>query len=300
MKPSKSSDELERLFLQTDVPKIDVKDQVLAKITERKKQREAEKVKKKIIVIVAACLVFGVTSAFAAIKVYELKNDKGEVVVQVNKVDQNPGLNHQKTFNEKISEIRESMKPDTAAIVYIASDNPQKIISRIQKPITSSDRAALQTELGTLLTVPAELQGSFVFQEGYVEHMVNYDYKKEEIYQEAERTKQDIIIKEMKVDKKVQRTGATYKNNKGAVRIDIDNFENIKYMSSEAGPDETVEKVQVHGQEAIYHVQKSSDTGQEYKYLEIFNEKANLLYTVSTSFTTVSKEDLLAIAAKLW
>ena len=300
MKRTEPFDEIKQLFDATPVPRIDVKNQVLERVKERKVHREAFRVKKKVISIVAACFVFGVTSAFAAMHVYELKNSDGEVVVQVQKTAEEPVLDHRNTYMEQINQIRESLQPGTAVAAYVVTDNPDKIVSFLQKPVTSDDRSVLQAEAGTLFTFPEELVGGFLFGEGYVEHVVKHDYNKEEMYKEAEQTKKDVIIKQLEVEPDIQRLGATYANSKGEkVILNVDNFANVKYVSSEAGPDDTVETVKVNGMEAIYQVKKLQGSDTEMKSIQIYKEETKLLYEVTTSSTDISKEDLLAIAEKL-
>lgn len=303
MKPTKPFGDVEHLIMDTPVPKIDVKDRVLEKLRERKNQREAVRVKKKIGLIVAACLVFGVTSAYAAMKVYELKNEKGEVVVQINQTAKDPVTSQHKTYGQMLKEVRESVKPGTAVAVYIVPDNPQKIVAFFQKPITSTDRRVIQAEAGNMFAFPADLTGGYTFKEGFVQHMIIHDYKKEDFYKQAEETKKDVIVKELKVEPTIEQLGATYANHKGEVRIRIENFEKVKYVSTEAGPDDTVEKVKVGKREALYHLRKikgaDGKTESMEQSIEYFKDEAKLLYHVWTSSPEITKQDLLAIVEKL-
>lgn len=298
MSPFEQSTDIEEALKQASVPQIDVRKQVMTTIRNNQIQRESVRVKKKVMLIVAACLVFGVTSAYGAIKIFELKNDKGEVVVQINKTENAPVLDHRKTYMEKINKVRESLKPNTAVVVYVATDNPNKKVSLLQKPITSEDRTVLQKEAGNLFTYPSELAGGYLFKSGFVEHLMITDYDKEALYKEAEQTKQDVVIKELKVDPFIQRLGATYEGSKGKITLAIDNFENMKYVSSEAGPDDIVEKVKVRNVDALYFVQKSPDET-EFKRIEFYIDGTKLLYTLTSVDPSVSKEDLLAIAQQL-
>lgn len=296
MKPTQPPDEMKQLFLATPVPQIDIKDQVMEKLHERNRHKEAYRVKRKVALIVAASLVFGVTSAFAAIKVYELKNDKGEAIFKINETAQEQVIEY-KSYDEKLNEIREGLKPGSAVAVYIASnDNPEKMVSVLHTPITSTDRSVIQTEVGKLFAFPAELVGGYSFKNGFVERRVHYDYDEKAMIEEAERTKKDVIVKNLKVDPIVNRTGATYSGSAGEVLISVDNLENTKWISTDASPDETVEKITVGGKEALYHVKKNEQKEIVWKYIVFLKEDANLLLEVKTRSAQVTKEDLLAIA----
>ncbi|MGC5327565.1 hypothetical protein [Brevibacillus sp. SYSU BS000544] len=302
MKPSQPSDEIKKLFQTTSVPKIDVKDQVLQKLYGRNSQKEAHQMKRKMGLIVAACLVFVVTSAFAAIKVYELKNDKGEVVVQVNRTEQNT-VSEPVSYNDKINEVRESLKPGTAVAVYVKSkDNPEKIIRFLQKAIDSTDRSELQSMVGNIFRFPAELVGGYSFTSGYIEHMVNHEVDEEAMRREADETNKDVVIKEIPVDKKIQRMSAAYARGTGEIRLNIDNLEEIQKISSDAGPDVTVEKVMIDQTEAIYHILTIQNQGKEsrvIKYIKFLNNDKKQLFELRTRSADITKEDLVTVAKDL-
>lgn len=303
MKPSQPSDEIKALFLSTSVPQIDVKDQVLQKLHEQKKQKETYRMKRKIGLITAACLVFGVTTAFAAIKVYELKNDKGEVVVQVNRTEQNT-VSGPTSFNEKINEVRKSLKPGTAAAVYVKSkENPEKTIYFVSKAVESADRSEFQSMVGNLFHFPDELVGGYSFKGGFIDQKKNREVVDEEaMYREADETNKDVVIREVPVDKKIERMVATYARDTGEVRLIIENLEGIHNVSTDAGPDVTVEKVKIDHTEAIYHVLTIQNPGQEsevIKYITFLNNDKKQLFELRTGSADITKEDLITMAKGL-
>jgi hypothetical protein len=303
VKRSDSFDEVKQLITDTPVPQIDVKDQVLDRLRERQNKKEEFRVKKRMGLIIAACMVFSVTTAYGAVKVYELKNEKGEVVSQITHTTAEPGEGQHKTYSQLFNEVRESVKPGNAAAVYIVPDNPNKIVSFFQIPITSTDRAVIQKEAGDKFTFPAELAGGFTFKDGSVQHEVIRDYNKEDFYKEAEETKKDVIVKELKVEPTFQLIAGTYSNSKGDVTVRIENFEKVKYSAAEAGPDDTVENVKVGGQEALYQLTnlkgENGSVVRVDKSIQFYKEDKKLMVFVSTSSPDIAKEDLLAIAEKL-
>lgn len=63
--------------------------------------------------------------------------------------------------------------------------------------------------------------------------------------QEAEKDKKEVVVRALPVDPKIQRLSITYNGSKGDVLLLVTNFENMKWISNDAGPNETVEKVTV-------------------------------------------------------
>ncbi|USG65593.1 hypothetical protein NDK47_26420 [Brevibacillus ruminantium] len=303
MKHIEPYDDFEKRLKNTPVPQIHIKDQVLDRLRERNNQKEAVRVKKKIGLIVAACLVFGVTSAYAAVKVYELKNEKGEVISQISHTTEKPVLDKQRTYYELLEEVRETVKPGGAVAVYIVPDNPQKRISFFQKPMSFEDRSAFLESVGGGLTFPEELVGGYKFTEGMYQNELIRDYKNEDFYKEAEETKKDVIVKELAVEPDYQYAIARYAKDKGTVSIKIDNFAKVKNSSTEAGPDDTVEKVKVKNKDALYLMRKFM--GEDGKVasieqsIEFYKDDAKQLYTVFTTSDKITKEEMLAIAEKL-
>ncbi|WP_312110403.1 DUF4367 domain-containing protein [Brevibacillus reuszeri] len=298
MTRSQQSSEWKRQLMEVVDDDFDVKDQVLQKLHERKKQREAISVKKRIGLIVAATLVLGGTTAFAAMKVYELKNDQGEAVVKVTETHTKfeGGGSRQDIMNQ----IRETLQPGSNVAVYIAGpDNPDKDVSFMQIPLLQTNHSALQNEVGSFVGIPTELVGGYQFAEGYIDHQVNYSQPElfEEMIKEAEQNKKDVVVREFPVDPKIQRLNITYKGTKGDVLLLLTNFENMKWISNDAGPDEKVEKVTVQHKEALYYVQKLKEN--EAKYVQFYRDDKKQLFEVRTLAPDITKEELLKIAEKL-
>ncbi|MGG1663009.1 hypothetical protein [Brevibacillus sp. NRS-1366] len=298
MTRSQQSDEWKKQMMDAVAEDFDVKHQVLQKLHEQKKHKEAYFMKKKISLILAATLVLGATTAFAAMKVYELKNDQGEVVVKVNETQTKPEV--LESTRDIINEVRETLKPGASVAVYVPGpENPDKNVRFMQAPLMQTNHSALQTEVGSFVGIPTELVGGYKFSEGFIHHQVNYSQPElfESMIQEAEKNNKKVVVRDLPIDPRIDRLNITYKGTKGEVFLILTNFEKVKWVSSEAGPDETVEKVTVQKKEALYHVQKLED--KETKYVEFYNDKKKQLLEVRTVAAEITKEDLLAIAEKL-
>ncbi|WP_432774953.1 sigma factor [Brevibacillus gelatini] len=72
----------------------------------------------------------------------------------------------------------------------------------------------------------------------------------------------------------------------------------MQYITEEAGPDETVEKVSVQKKEALDVASKLPD-GTDMRTVKFYQESSKLLFEVSTKNPAISKEELVAIVEKL-
>ena len=59
-----------------------------------------------------------------------------------------------------------------------------------------------------------------------------------EMIKEAERDNKNVVVRELPANPNVQYLYLTYKHNKGEVMLTLTNFENMKWVSDEAGPDD--------------------------------------------------------------
>ncbi len=303
MKHTQSVDELKRLFDSTAVPDMDVKDRIKQKIAMKTRQREAVHMKKRVGLIVFAGIVMAVTSAFAAITVYELKSEKGDFVYQVTKTTEGPQLANE-SYRDKLNKVRESLKPGTAsAVLVVDKENPENRVSWMQQPLTPTELSVLQAEVGELYTFPEKLEGGFAFTEGLVTHEVirgDMEQLKQAMVKEATDTKKDVVVKELELSKTIEQAMGAYKGDKGEIYITIDNLEKVKRIGSEAGPNETVEKIKINNKDALYHEQKMEETGKVLRFIEILKEEpTRLMVSIRTTADNVSKQDLVAIAQKL-
>ncbi|MGK5506691.1 hypothetical protein [Brevibacillus formosus] len=283
---------------------FDVKDQVLQKIKERKNISEGKQMKKRLGLLVAAILVFGGTSAYAAMKVYELKNEKGEAVVKVQQTAPQPQSSSEtmKTFED----ARNSLKPGEGAAIYMPGpDNPDKRVSFTYIPVEHLTTPPLQKEVGSFYEVPAELAGGYKFVKGHVEYPFDYSQPElfEEMYTEAEKDKKQIVMRKVSPKPTINRVFTLYKGSEGAekdgdVYIAVTNFEGLKWIEEEAGQDAIVEKVKVQKYEGMYVAQKLLD-GKEQKKVQVYQEDKNRLIEVVAMNPVLTKKELLAIAENL-
>ncbi|MFI8715575.1 hypothetical protein [Brevibacillus brevis] len=284
---------------------FDVKDQVLQKIKERKNISEGKQMKKRLGLLVAAILVFGGTSAYAAIKVYELKNEKGEAVVKVQQtttLQEKSSAESIKTFED----ARNSLKQGEGAAIYMPGpNNPKKRVSFTYVPVEHLTTEPLQKEVGSFYEVPTELAGGYKFVKGHVNYPFAYSQPElfEEMYKEAENEKKQIVVRKVSPKPNFDRVYTLYKGSEGAepdgdVYIAITNFEGMKWMEEEVGEDGIVEKVKVQKYEGMYVAEKLLD-GKEQKKVQVYQEDKNRLIEVVALNPALTKKDLLMIAENL-
>jgi hypothetical protein len=284
---------------------FDVKDQVLRKIKERQKLREGYSVKKRMGLIAAAILVFGGTSAFAAIQVYELKDEQGEAVVKIEQNATQPQANRGES-GKILEDVRSSLIPGESAAVYIPGpENPDKIVSFTRVPVVHETPSTLQKEVGSFYKVPEELVGGYKFVEGHVDYLFDYTQPElfAEMHKEAERDKKEVVVRKVSPMQKIRKvylayTGSTGKERAGEVNINITNFEDVKYVSDKTGPDGIVETVNVKSEEALYMV-KTVLSGNQRKSLKYYQADKKRLVEIASIDPNITKEEILAIAEKL-
>ncbi|GEC91743.1 MULTISPECIES: hypothetical protein [Brevibacillus] len=260
--------------------------------------------KKRLGLLVAAILVFGGTSAYAAMKVYELKNEKGEAVVKVQQTEmpQPQSSAEIKTFED----ARNSLKPGEGAAIYMPGpDNPDKLVSFTYNPVIHESTPPLQKEVGSFYEVPNELTGGYKFVKGHVNYTFDYSQPElfEEMYKEAEKEKKQIVVRKVSPKPNFDRVYTLYKGSEGAetegdVYIAITNFEGMKWIEEDAGQDGIVEKVKVQKYEGMYVAKKLLD-GKEEKKVQVYQEDKNRLIEVVAMNPALTKKDLLMITENL-
>lgn len=140
MDQSRIFDELYDQFQAVPLKKIDVKQNVLQKISQKNHPYGGRKMKAKIGILVAVCMVFLVSAAYAAVQVYQLRNENGEVVYQAKQ--------------ENVQEQPEIKRPEPEMIQ--------------QQMVTLPDFASFTKEIEGFANIPDKLAETFVFTKGVI------------------------------------------------------------------------------------------------------------------------------------
>ncbi|MCM3077703.1 RNA polymerase sigma factor [Brevibacillus invocatus] len=213
-------------------------------------------------------LLASVTTAYAAVEYFQLKNEQGEVIYQEKDAAEAPNTIIQDpdgtmlAFMQKRAEVEEQMAPGTVAAVYIKEHNPKKSVDTIIKPFEFAKLEDMQQEVGGQFEIPQGLPGGFAFAAGSVEYEVDRDYDKEELYKLAEATDQDFVQLPLQWTDQLSHITVTYTAGEESIRVAVTNIEGVAdntvyYVNQDQ---RKTEKVVVDQIEALYAEQPMRET----------------------------------------
>lgn len=234
MSPNKSHESIKDLFNDPRIPQeIDISRQVMEKI---KRDKERFFVKYKVSILVAIGLIASISSGYAAVQYYQLKDEKGEVIYQQKDISQTPGKPkvvkeldpETQKYHDKRSEINSNMEPGTAAAVYIAVHNPKKVVATLFKPFEFANVADLRKKVGDQILVPETLPGGYSFEDANLTFDIKREYDKEALYKKAEQEKKEYVIQPLEWTNELDTLYATYKSGKSYINLNISNYEDVE------------------------------------------------------------------------
>ncbi|MEK3741911.1 DUF4367 domain-containing protein [Brevibacillus sp. FSL K6-0770] len=317
--------QLHELLAAKPVPKVDVKQKVMAAIA-AKKIEEDKKVKKKIGVLLTIGLLAGASSVWAGMEVIQLKNEKGEVVMEMDTgkgteitskteglpVEMQNELAQAEADAERrsniINEILDQLKPGTSAAIYWLPKNEKKdenaeVISLrdpnvdvFYKAITYTSLAELEQKLADKrFALPTELNGAFRFESGEIEYKPSDKYDVAVMKAEAIKNKKEYVVKEIPTSDKFDYVHVAYRGAKGGITVEVRQAE----LGAKTGSNATgVEKVMLGKNEAALMTYKE-DNQPDFHWIVWIKNGSDLEYSVRAKATTVSKEELIKLAKQL-
>jgi hypothetical protein len=266
--PNKSHKSIKDLFDDPRIPQeIDIRDQVM---TRMKREKERLFVKYKISLLVALGLFASITTGYAAVQYYELKNEKGDVVYQEKSISQEEVPNivkgpspEQEAYDKKIKEIEEKMEPGAVAAVYFADHYPEKTIYFASKSFEMANIADLQSKLGEAAYVPKTLPGGFTFRDAIFDFSFKNGYDAEAMHQQAVKEKKEVVIKPLELTDELKYLFATYEEPGGGyVNLYIAGFgEAEEFTHYVVGPDETKKEVLKVGKTEVLYTEEPVGDG---------------------------------------
>jgi len=295
---NESRESIKAIFTDPRIPQqIDVTSVVMDQI---KQNKEGFFVKYKVSILVAIGLLASITTGYAAMQYYQLKNPQGEVIYQEQdvsnanvKIMDKPDPEMQ-AYLEKQWEIRDSLEPGDALAVYIVANNPKKQIVDLSKPFEYTNLAALKEKLAGQAVVPESLPGGFVFLDGKVETGIKREYNKDALYQQAENSKTEYVEQPLERTNEMEYVGATYRAGDHSINVYISNFDevvgNTVYMVNL--DKQKKEKVKVGQLEILYTEEDQGD--RVYKEMVWVMETAGkqVRYRVSSSGEVLNKNNV--------
>ncbi|MFP3392951.1 hypothetical protein [Brevibacillus sp. SIMBA_040] len=232
MSPNESRESIKELFNDPRIPQqIDITDQVMKTI---KQNKEGFFVKYKVSILVAIGLLASITTGYAAVQYYDLKNPQGDVIYQekdssktnvklVDELDAN-----EEAYEAKRREVEENLAPGTAVVAYIVPNNPKQQVTILSSPFTFTDPLSMREKVANKVVVPETLPGGFAFKSGSVEFGIDAVYNKEALYQQAQTSKKEYVLLPLKLKDQFDYVNMTYKAGESYVDVYISNFEGME------------------------------------------------------------------------
>lgn len=329
-------EQLERLFHTTEFPEVDVKQKVMSAIYQKQAEKEEKKVKKKIGLLVTIGVLVGASTALAASQLIQLKDDTGEVVYQVQKMENHATKDEQLPPNvvqeeqqraaerervmKIVNEIEDGLAPGKAAAVYVVPKLPKPDhiqyapgvrpdIWVVSKEFIFSRMDDLQAKLAKKIPLPAELLGQYHFAEAHLTLQKNDHVDDTAMREEAKANHKEFVVREVSLTDKLDRLDVYYKGSKGNVTLQIDNFESLPGMLLEGSEHESAEKVILGVNEAIYRVwnatdnslltQNIIDNGTIAKSISWIKNGTKLRYNLAAHSKDITKEELVKLAERI-
>lgn len=154
MKPSNDQD-LRELFHRAEPPHADLSGPVMKKLQGELPKRRGfgrRYLKYKVSVIIVACMLLSISTAFAAVHLYSLTNSKG-VTVYEERISE-PSILEEKNPQDELRNREATqlsyklLKPGESAALYITANNPHQMLNLVTGPsLYFEDADALTEEL---------------------------------------------------------------------------------------------------------------------------------------------------------
>lgn len=277
----------------------DVRERILTKIDyegeKNMKDRQSVFRKYALVSTVAAVFITG-TTVYAAANLFDLFNKDGEKTATYQFDDKNLKISAH-LYDKYAEELRKDLKPGSAVrfIVTDAKENPNRSILSVEKPVVYNDFEQLKKKAASFADISKELEGSFHFVSGFIHYDLKDDLEgTKQMYQEAEKSQQKMIVKEAEFDSTIRGVATTYKAGGKTVIVSLGDSGSVDNTFYQPNTSEGVEKVKLGGDEALFFEKQSAKD-----YRTIHWVTKNKLEVMVSSPDDVSKEELLEIAKRL-
>jgi len=258
---------------------------------------------RKVGLLIAAILILSVSTGFAAIQYYQLKDKDGNVVYQEKILEKGKEVGVTITKDpfsriDKLNEIEEEMVEGTAASVFVMADNPDKEVDIINKPYAFDNLPALKQKVSVLSQLPDTVHKDFSFHKATVQYSIkDVIFAPDKMYKEALKNKLDYVTIPLEISDKLEVVYLYYKHNQDMFQLTVQNFDGVKdqtqYVSSQVN--EKTEKVKVDNTEALYS-EFTTETGAVIQSIRWIKADKNLLYQINCNSQYATKAELLKIA----
>ncbi len=288
MKKFQSYEQFEAEFKKESIPELDlniVKSEVIGLWISDKQVFRSKRKMIAVIAVLVLTLCFG-TVAMALYNGWQLKNQKGKVVldyVKGDSVELSKTLRSYIVVDYKIHIIEDetlaSLAPGETSYFLIAKTYEiSKYFDTLQKKEKIYDLKELRESTTTKFKVPQYLPGSYKFEYGIVTFKGKIEDEKlgETLYQQAKDTNEEYLIKRDKLTKEAKQIELRYINADGYyLVIYINDTKLIKAFDYDAN---TIEKFSVSDKEVLYITSHLDDT-EDYVFVDEVDSQ-NLAYFI--------------------
>lgn len=321
-------DTIKEFVIQDEPGIIDVRMNVMNRVREIHEQNSGKKTSRHrtsaIVTIICFILVLSSLTGYAATRFVQIKNPKGEVIVETKEIREDAYTPHAKTYYEMRSAYKEHvlalLQPGELVAYYVDDDmlnayDTGNMVQSVYKPLEHSryEKFAKQLEAtnGPLFVEPKYLPKGLSFESGRVFPSVmegeasleNLKKLEPEFIRTAESSASDskLFLKPLSWNI-AGSANARYAN--GEDMININAYVRKKGTSSVTTmhpEDVIVEKLTVGGQEMVYMEAEAADEADYYKHkLEWLDEEAEVFYSVyDNPGTTLSKSEFIRIVESM-
>ncbi|WP_178023091.1 hypothetical protein [uncultured Paenibacillus sp.] len=313
---SDKDQDLKRLFHESRLPDVDLSGEVMSRLCTEQKPKERFIVKRKVSVLVLAGMLLAVSTAVAATNHYVLKNKQGEVVVEEKTLDKSSPDGQAPSLDEQIRSLKshglsdDLLKEGTAAVFYLASNNPDHKLNVEYRPTNFDDLAKLRERMaGQPAKLFERIGGSYKFEQAtvfffptvYEKPMTPQAEAKlaESLRKQAEESNKGYAMMPLEVSPDHWRINGTYKQGEQEIRVSIARIPGKQTILVPENADVNRENLKVKGVDMVYTEFNGEDTGiggRNIQWVEdVPGSKQAVHYHIETGLQ-ISKEQLIKLA----
>ncbi|MCX7746138.1 MAG: DUF4367 domain-containing protein [Clostridia bacterium] len=287
MKDTQSTDNLKKAFENIALPPIDVRQDVMQRIYNRKEVKPMFN-KKKLLIITVLAVVLLVSAGFGAMKIWDLQGP-GNSPYTYQLFDRGDTLPP-----DLFRDDYEKLAPAEALAIIKVKDNDKHAINLRIKPKSVKSLYELSSIIGNGFQTPSAVPEGYSFKEGNIGYRYDESYAKEMI-EESKNTDLKYIKRVLKPTDQISDFTLVYSNNKNEITVStIFNYPSKDIQDIENG--QKVNKVKVNNFDAVYV--ENNGSGQ---IVWLKNNQGNMTYYCIRSLLLDqdTKDHLLKIAGSL-
>lgn len=261
MKKFQSYNQFEAEWKKEGIPEIDL-DKVKSKVINSNRIDLQPYRGRQRMVLVAVVVIFTLCFTTIAIAIYngwQLKNNKGDVVLSYSESEKSEVANFERgakegaKFAKEQQELRESLAPGEVAYFLVTKEyGISKFFRVLQKEVRISDIEKLMESTTTKFKIPQYLTDTYKFEYGTILYKTENEDSQiaEALYKEAQENHKAYIVKREKLTKEAAAIVLKYVNDEGyKLTIQIRQVDNLKSLGNEKEP---IEKLSVSDKEVLY------------------------------------------------